>query len=881
MSTNAPPTERGKVAAVREWALLGLACFAPWALGAVDGWAELVLAAGAVAVTLLGLFDRPATPLRRRLTCVPSLALAGLAALALVQAAPLPGGVLGRVAPAAAGLRARLVPAAPERVAGDDRPARLPAATIGREPSASVDAAARLAVAWTLFQAVLALPGGVGAYRRFARVTVANGTVMALFALVQSMTWNGKVYWVFPSPIRYPWATGGPFIGHSHLAEYLNMALGMAVGYLLAPPSSVARSRDRAHRLWAVYAVAAMAVSVLASNSRGGVIAMAVSGLVTGVLGRFALRGRIRTEPGLRRARGARGGLWLAVTFVMVGLFLWSLGEASPYLDRMGTLLDPSRSGLSNRTDIWEAAVRAWRSQPFWGTGLGGFAYAAAPYIRSTDPGFAVYAESEFFHMLAEGGLVGLGLELAGLAAAADLARRAFLAAPRGADQVLILGGVGGGLALAVQCVGDFGLHVPGVAVTALALAGHLTRLGLEAQPEAEAAAPARGGRAWGVAAGLFMAGVGCFAAVRALELTRAEAYLEAADVPLAGTLSPSPERTAVPGDVLRETRGALEAALRLRPDWAEGHLRLGIVHLRLYEQTVADWVRETAPETDPLDVDRLADPLHLLAVAHAGGPGRPEGVDAFLGQEPVRDHLVPAARSFLEARRCCPVLALAHAELATLDYLMDPGDPGPAYGRRALGLASDMPTLTFVARAGLRLGDTRLAAASWRKALEIFVPNWAEIADEAGESLPPAQILDEVLPPGARYPVLFAERLYAGPGAEDTRAQFLRAAVARLGDDPRVGPAERLWLESQARADLGERERARALMESALQAEPLRADWRAELVRRLLEWGRPEDAHRQALIGQQISPSDPSLRRLLQLSVEALAKGRRDPAKK
>ena len=98
---------------------LALACLAPWALGLVHAQAELGLELGIVllviAVGVRAAWGDWSPEWRRRLFCLPSLALAGLTVLALAQAMPLPKGVLSHLAPATQALRAGVVPEVPER----------------------------------------------------------------------------------------------------------------------------------------------------------------------------------------------------------------------------------------------------------------------------------------------------------------------------------------------------------------------------------------------------------------------------------------------------------------------------------------------------------------------------------------------------------------------------------------------------------------------------------------------------------------------------------------------------------------------------------------------------------------------------------------------
>src|SRR5262249_35701130 len=152
-----------------------------------------------------------------------------------------------------------------------------------------------------------------------------------------------------------------------------------------------------------------------------------------------------------------------------------------------------------------------------------------------------------------------------------------------------------------------------------------------------------------------------------------------------------------------------LETALSLRPNWAEGHLWLGLTNLNLYRGQVNDWLGAAAGDRDK--AAELAPPLWLHGMVHtAVDPARfaPRAIPA---EEPVRRNLAPATRSFLEARRCCPTLALAHAELAQLDYLIVDGEPVSVHAARALRLAGGSGSLLdLVARASRHTDEVMLA---------------------------------------------------------------------------------------------------------------------------------------------------------------------------
>lgn len=846
--------------------VLAMACLAPWAFGAVDAWAQFGLDLGIVLLASLAAPIAWGSDRGRGLPCIPSLALAGLVLLALAQAVPLPGGLLRWVAPGAHALRTGLTPGAPGRVRGDAAPpVAPPAAAVSQDPDATLGTAMQLAAAWVLFQAVLGLGGGRDSFRRFGRATAVNAALLALYAMVQSLTWSGKIYGIRPTLQTNGWMTGGPFVCHGHLAAYLNIGLGFALGLLLSSRLPGAEHRwgsrhDSGLELWPACAAGLIVAGVIASHSRGGFLSMMTAAAVM--------------VPFLGRGV-ARIGAGLATILALVALFLVALGSASPF-QRLATILDAGTTGFGGRVEIWEAALQAWRDHPFWGTGLGSFPAATSPYFRHDHGVFFSHAENEYVQMLVEGGPVGLGLALLALASIARLGLRARAAAASPRSRALVLGALFGGLALAIKSLGDFPLHIPGVAVTAVILGAHLCRLGLEGRvpgPDPGSGAP----RA--IAAGLvslIMIGLGLAASVHGFRLARAEARVAASGIPLPGTVMPSADRVDFARDDLERMRAALERALQDRPDWAEGYLRLGDTFLGLYEQMAWEWLGESQ-EVEPAHRALLADSLWLHGVVHASGANGRATIDGLLEHEPIRRYLVPAVRCYLEARRCCPALALSHARLASLDYLLERGEPMRVHAGRALRqVGSDRRLIALIARVAYQANEPDLVARCWREALEVGGEDWAWIADAAGVELRPEQILDQVLPPGSRYALRFADRLYSSPADRAIRERFLQAALARLPDEPGLSPADRLWLEAQARARLGERERARVQMEAALRSEPLRGDWREEFVGWLIAWDDLEEAHQQALIGCQLSPGHAGLLRALRVSVEVLARGRR-----
>ena len=835
---------------------LALVCLAPWAFGAVEAWAELALELGIAVLAVLASVAGWRAGRSPHLLCLPSVALLGLIGLALFQATPLPDRWFRAIDPAGREAREALAPRVAAQVRGDaSGPVAPPTLTLSENRDETLRAAARLTAAWVLFQAVLALGGGYAALRRLGVVLAGNAVLLALFSVIQALSWNGKIYWVRPSPTWSGWNTGGPFVGHSPLAAELNLGLGFALAFLLTP------SHRRRFRPWAAYVASVIAVGVLASHSRTGFTAMAVALIVCAL----ALRSS-KYRPG--------AGIWigLAASLVMIPLLLIAMGQSSPF-SRIGTITETS--SYSPRLEIWKRAVAAWRLRPLSGSGLGTFATATSPFFTQDEGIVYTRAENEYLDMLVEGGVLGLALLLVLLWSLARAGREALLGARAAQDRFVVLGALFGILTLAIHSLSDFALHLPAVGLTALVLAARVCEpaLALRAAP----AAPPRRVRlavSWAVA-GLATVIPIALVSTQGQSLAQAELALARSGLPLPGSAMPEVQAGDVLAPDLEIRRAALAAALDLRPDWAEGHMRLGLTHLALYRAQAQEWL--AAATSEPGQAAVLASPLWLHGVLHTAGDQNPPAGRATLDQEPIRRNLVPATRCFLEARRCCPTLALPHAELAQLDYLVENGEAVSVHAGRALRLGrASAEVLVLAAQAALQAGDIELSCRCWNAALTANPEEWIKVADVVGVVLPPDTILTRILTPGSgQHLVLFADRLYAEPEDRTVRDRFLREGLRRLPQDLQVPQAERCQLEARASAALGDRRRARQRMEEALRIEPRRGPWRVQFLLWLIEWGDPAEARRQALVGLHRDPGNWQFNQGLEAAAEAAGAGK------
>ena len=447
---------------------------------------------------------------------------AALVAVLALHAVPLPPGVVSALSPGAAEVYRRTVDARGEeegarreiREAGAWEEERVPVAA--RERIAEV--AARPARGWApegwrtlalnpvdargdllrylACGVVLWMAATVPAPFVLLRAVVASGAIVSLVAIVQALTWNGRVLWVLEPYDRRTFhpRLSGPFVNADHFAMFVEMTLVAGAGWLLwrVRHRRGSGEADSALGLAALgVALAVTAAGLFGSASRGG-ISGTLLGLAVLWLGVRGARGARKVPAAVRgRARRNRLERWrawgrrLAPAAVMAVVIVGGLGyagsEARDILDeRLGrTILRPD---LHVRTILWEQT--APMIADFWllGVGPGNWKehfrrYEAWPMIDARPN----HAHNDYVEWAAEVGIVGVALTLALVWAFVRVARRND-AIPR----TLRFGLAGAIVAVAWHSLFDFGLRQPANGFLLAALLGLLCNRWWKGREEGE-----------------------------------------------------------------------------------------------------------------------------------------------------------------------------------------------------------------------------------------------------------------------------------------------------------------------------------------------------------------------------------------------------------
>jgi len=275
-------------------------------------------------------------------------------------------------------------------------------------------------------------------WRGFIWFGMTFGFIVALFGILQHLTFNGKLYWF--REMRYGGIPFGPYVNRNHFAGFAELVIPLSLVPLVL--GKVRRERWFLVSLFAVVPIGALFLSA----SRGGIVSFAVE---VGVLVLWLV---------LRRSAGRHllsGGAVLLLAFLMVSwLGVQQLVERFSSLQSLEVSVGKR---ASMRADTW----RIFLDHPLLGTGLGTLQTVYPAYETLYDGKIVNHSHNDYLEGLAETGVAGgvcclwfLGVLLF------DSLRR--LSQSNGAFvSTLQLSGLIACLGFLTHSLVDFNLHIP------------------------------------------------------------------------------------------------------------------------------------------------------------------------------------------------------------------------------------------------------------------------------------------------------------------------------------------------------------------------------------------------------------------------------------
>jgi O-antigen ligase len=344
----------------------------------------------------------------------------------------------------------------------------------GQTSSLSMDVEATRGAVVTIFFLLLAFLIAANFFDRLDRLrTLANfltvfGLALAVFAMIQHFTWEGKMYW-FRSVTTAEAGTGGPFVNRNHFAGYMEMLIPIPLALAL---SRAVRSEAR---LFFGFAAAIMSIALVASLSRGGLLSL-IAGLL--FLAAVTVSQRRTGSHASADRSGLRPALVIIVMLVAIAAGIFWIGADFDVMKRLAE--DPiMTNAASDRRGVWGDTLTIFRANPIAGIGLGAFETVYPIYGRGDGSLLIQFAHNDYLQILSDGGIIGGAfalwflLVIARGMAQASKASNPFLRA-------LGTGSAAGIFALLVHSIFDFNLQIPSNALLFLVLSAIVLRVSSE-----------------------------------------------------------------------------------------------------------------------------------------------------------------------------------------------------------------------------------------------------------------------------------------------------------------------------------------------------------------------------------------------------------------
>lgn len=253
----------------------------------------------------------------------------------------------------------------------------------------------------------------------------------------------------------------GSYVNHNNFAGLVSLAVPLALAMAIGDLRRSGRLTPRG--LLLIGLAAGLALTVFASGSRGGAVAM--------VLGSGALAYISRRAGGAKSSGHSRVAAGLVVALVTIVAFL---ATPSATRSRFVALLNPTGT-VDYRIDIGVAAFRAFLDRPLMGSGLGAFADAATPFKTGYGDVRSERAEADLLEFLVEGGVA----MAAALVAFALFVWRTFRAETLGershSGRWLRAGAMAACATMMIHSLFDFGFRIPANALAFSVLLGIAT----------------------------------------------------------------------------------------------------------------------------------------------------------------------------------------------------------------------------------------------------------------------------------------------------------------------------------------------------------------------------------------------------------------------
>jgi O-antigen ligase/tetratricopeptide (TPR) repeat protein len=702
----------------------------------------------------------------------------------------------------------------------------------------------------------------------FCKVLALEGAALALFGIVQQLTWNGQIFWRVP--LTQGGSPFGPFVNHNQAGGFLVLCFAGALVWLLATWSPAPRlvaalasgHAAEAYRRTASHGVSALRRSVASLNGQRLVSASLLACIFAGILcslSRGALLSLLAAgaivglAAGRVRRRASVTLLFGVLSLSAFALIAW-VGAKDKVAAQLGTLLDREKLTSDARLAHWRDGLAAAGDFYGLGAGLGSYKYVYGAYQHHFNPYVFRHAHNQYLESLVDGGVVALALIVAMVVLVAAASWR-LLASPEPRVRWMGVAGLFVVASQAAHAFLDFTLYLPATTMLFALLCGSVVG---RAARRRRFPTPSPGALRWaGPALLIALAPALAWSLWELHRLAEIESALK--------SFSWRAQVAKVSAEEVERSIGRLDSALAARPDSAEALeavAELWVILYRLRARTQLS--QETGyPETDA----QLWEWTSLTVLHHVAcqNGADAEKLRALTDQATIRDHLGPACRGLLAAREACPLLPRVHLRLAELWFLQAGLSRDLPHLDRAASRAPGDPDLLYEVGA-LHFSAARFPEAYgvWRRSLALSDRYEEEIVTRATAQQDAAQLMATTLPAASDLLARVAIRYYA---LEDQKPQqrLLLQRAKELLPQTELTEDERYYLDGILAAANERYAEAVERYRQALALRPESVQWRYELALLLRQVGRLEEAELEARWCARHAPDVPRYALLLE----------------
>ncbi|MGF1579487.1 MAG: O-antigen ligase family protein [Gemmataceae bacterium] len=863
------------VQGVMEGTLLVLVCLSPWALGSIPPLFHFCLYVGLGALLFLWAVRMLAEWRFRWVHSPVAFCLVGLFLLGFFQTIPLSDSLLGWLSPATAEFYADFLPGQRETFADGTTIPQVAEAgrTLSLYPGATKRLLSSLLAMLLLFVVVRNNITSPQSLRRLSLAVVINGSLMGLFGVIQYYTTErGIIYWVLQSR----GSVFGPYINKNFCAFYLNLCIGLGVGWFLfwwekkpqragtqgaamsllpggvRPLTAQGDLLNRPELLGVCLLLALMMGCVVFSQSRGGTLALLSGTVVGGLL--------------LVKATGRWTKLFLPLLLLALLLpviFWFGLEQVTNRYSGLwsGEAMDNSR------WTIWFNSLRVGKDYPLLGTGYGTFGQVEQLGWQIGHQGASnpVYAHNEYVEAFVEGGAVRLFLSLLIIGLGYHSGLRAI---DRTADlrtRGLAVGCLWAFTTVVIHSVFSFGINAPANALLATVILAHLGALG-RTQPESvgttsgsstknierdqnsnqtEESKPglALGGPVPLVASAVFLV-LGWVICLNGWKWYMGERFYLDAVVRVQKQLTPDSHKVI----------SSLKGAVAWVPQEANWHASLARNYHIAYRADSRRW-------KEPVDSRNGLRMTTSLAALSCSGQSRVFVVAAILARwekasEEARTkdkqarekYLIPGLKHCVLSRDLCPLFNGPHVMIAAYPEEFDPVVAPITYLERARKVRPVNPELWYLSGVEEnKVGHRNKALACWKRSLLCSGEFCGRIVKQCQQMGCDSKEVMALLPPA---PLLIVEAgLTLYPDDPEKQQPFWTEALVHLKDIKGPKAAELWHLKGRAHETLGQIPESLQAYKAALTRDRRQLEWRYHYVKLLFETERYPQAKTEVKI--------------------------------